>query len=213
MFRLYFRTFTGRNRAPATVRQQIREQPNTILVPLIILAVFAAFGWVLSPPDMYGGAVGIEESHSLHYFLQPLVASATHAASHQLEIVLALIALGAAGIGAGIAYYLYYARTDRIALLVERLRPIYDLLWNKYWVDEIYHAAIVRPLVRVSDAFLYRVVDARWIDGIGVNGLARVVVDSADRGLKFLQTGLTQSYIFVMLVGGVILVAWLVRGL
>jgi len=180
---------------------------------LVILALFSFAGAWLSLPDMYGETLGVSHSNSLHYFLQPLVASSEHEISHGLEMGLALAAVGFAAVGVALAALLYYSHTEKLPGLVARLRPAYELLWNKYWIDEIYHAAIVRPLVRVSDAFLYRVVDARWIDGAGVNGLARVVVDSADRGLKFLQTGLAQSYVFVMLVGSLLLIAWLVRGL
>ncbi len=211
MFRLYFRTFTGRNRASAEVRRQIHEQPNVILIPLIVLAVFSIGVAWLSLPDMYGEFVGVPKSHSLHYFLQPDSAPTEHV-SHALESGLAFAAVAAAGLGAALAFYLYYSHTEKVAGLVKRLRPAYNVLWNKYWVDEVYDALVVRPLVRVSNSFLYRIVDAKLIDAAGVNGLARVVVDTADRGLKFVQTGLTQSYVFVMLVGGLILVAWLLGG-
>ena len=178
-----------------------------------LVGLIAVRGNILLLVVLYGEAVGVTQSHSLHYFLQPVVESAVHDVSAFLELVLALAAVAAGGLGVVGAWYLYYAHKEKLEPLVARLRPAYELLWNKYWVDEVYHALIVRPLVRLSDAFLYRVVDTRWIDGVGVNGLARVVVDSADRGLKFMQTGFAQSYIFVMIVGGVALVAWLVRGL
>ena len=78
---------------------------------------------------------------------------------------------------------------------------------------EIYDATIVRPLVRVSDRVLYRVIDVGIIDGAGVNGTARAIRDLADRSLKYVQTGFAQSYVFVMLVGAVAVVAYLLRGL
>jgi NADH:ubiquinone oxidoreductase subunit 5 (subunit L)/multisubunit Na+/H+ antiporter MnhA subunit len=58
---------------------------------------------------------------------------------------------------------------------------------------------------------LYRVIDARIIDGIGVNGLARGVRAIAADGLKYAQSGLTQSYVFFMIVGAVAIVGYLLR--
>ena len=80
-------------------------------------------------------------------------------------------------------------------------------------MDEAYDAVIVQPLVRFSDRFLYRFIDARLIDGLGVNGSAGFVRGIAERGLKYLQTGFTQSYLFVMLIGTVVLVGYLLGGL
>jgi hypothetical protein len=59
---------------------------------------------------------------------------------------------------------------------------------------------------------LARGIDQGLIDGVGVNGTANLVRSTADGALKYLQTGLAQSYIFMMLLGGALLVAWLVRG-
>jgi NADH:ubiquinone oxidoreductase subunit 5 (subunit L)/multisubunit Na+/H+ antiporter MnhA subunit len=68
-------------------------------------------------------------------------------------------------------------------------------------------------LVRFSDAVLYRVIDVRVIDSLGVNGSASVVRGVAERGLKYLQTGFVQSYVFVMLLGAILIVGYLLRGL
>ena len=93
---------------------------------------------------------------------------------------------------------------------MDRVRPVYTVLVNKYWIDELYHVAIVRPLIWISDTVLYRMIDARIVDGYGVDGVANTVRNTAERGLKFLQTGMTQFYMFVMLIGGIVLVIYLV---
>ena len=85
--------------------------------------------------------------------------------------------------------------------LAEALNGPYTLLQNKYYVDELYDAAIVRPLVKLSDRVLFRGVDAGLIDGVGVNGLASGVRALADGGLRRLQSGLAQGYVVSMLVG------------
>ena len=69
---------------------------------------------------------------------------------------------------------------------------------------------LVRPLVVVSDRFLYRGIDAGVIDGM-VNGSASAVRDLAARGLKYAQTGLAQSYLFFMIVGALAMLGWMLR--
>jgi NADH-quinone oxidoreductase subunit L len=91
------------------------------------------------------------------------------------------------------------------------LSGLYRLLLNKYWIDEFYDAVIVRPLVRVSDRLLFRGIDAGLIDGVAVNGSARVVRGLAGDVLKYAQSGLTQGYIFFMIAGAVAVVAFLLR--
>ncbi len=212
MFRLYLLTFTGECRAPVTLRSHVHEQPNTIVGPLVVLAILSFGAGLLTPPDIYGEAWGIPESNSLHHFLQPIIVSASHEVSHSTEILLALAAVGAGATGAAVAFFLYYYRRDLVARIGSALRPLYAVSYHKYWIDELYHALIVAPLLWISDRILFRVVDVRIVDGLAVNGVAMAVRSTADRGLKFLQTGFTQSYLFVMLVGGVVLVAYLVGG-
>ena len=145
-------------------------------------------------------------------FLAPALAeSEHHAILHATEYWLAAAAVGAAGTGALLAWLLYVVRPELPARLATALAGLHRLLLNKYWIDEIYDALIVRPLVRVSERVLYRGVDAGLIDGVAVNGSARVVQGLAANGLKYAHSGLTQGYIFFMIVGAVAIVAFLLR--
>ncbi|MCP4005976.1 MAG: NADH-quinone oxidoreductase subunit L [bacterium] len=213
MGRLWFRVFTGENRADPHTQDQIKEQPSWILFPLVVLAVFSVVAGWGTLPDAYGDQFfGIRESNSLHYFLNHVAHSVHHEVDHSTEFGLATFSTGVAAIGFGLAYLLYYRRKGLEKQIVSAIRPLYRLVYNKYWIDELYQAVIIRPLLAVSDRVLSRVVDAKWIDGFGVNGTARFVVASAERVLKYAQTGLTQSYVFVMLVGGIVLIVYLVGG-
>ena len=107
---------------------------------------------------------------------------------------------------------MYYWRRELPEQIAAGLRPLYALVFNKYWIDELYALLVVRPLVWVSDRVLYRFVDASVIDGLGVNGIAKLVRGVGDRGLRVLQNGYAQQYVFVMLIGGVALVAYLLGG-
>jgi NADH-quinone oxidoreductase subunit L len=80
---------------------------------------------------------------------------------------------------------------------------------NKYYIDEIYDAAIVRPLVWVSDRVLFRTVDVGLIDGLAINGTANAVRSIAGNGLKYVQSGLTQTYVFLMIAGAVAIITYL----
>jgi NADH-quinone oxidoreductase subunit L len=211
MWRLYILVFTGSNRSSARVQRQIHEQAGVILFPLGALAALALLGGLVGLPDLYGKAVfGVSESNSLYYFLQPLVQSPKREAGAGLEIALMLAAVAVSALGAAAAWIFYYLRTDLRELVAPALRPFYRLANQRFYVDELYLALLVRPLVWFSDRVLYRVVDARIIDGFGVNGTAELIRVLSDVGRRVVQTGRTQSYVFSMLVGGVLLVAYLV---
>jgi NADH-quinone oxidoreductase subunit L len=144
--------------------------------------------------------------------LQVSAPSLPHAVEHATELRLAGLAVLFALGGAALAWLMYQRRPDLPDRIARSLRGLYGLVWNKYYVDEIYAFLVVRPLVRFSDTVLYQVVDVRVIDGLGVNGSAALVRGVAERGLKYLQTGFVQSYVFVMLVGAVVLVGYLLGG-
>ena len=140
-----------------------------------------------------------------------LAEGAHHAIEHATEYALAALAVGAAGTGALLAWLLYVARPALPERLAASLSGLHRLLLDKYWIDELYDAAIVRPLVRVSDRLLFRGVDAGLIDGVAVNGSARMVRGLAANGLKYAQSGLAQGYVFFMIAGAVAIVAFLLR--
>ena len=124
-------------------------------------------------------------------------------------LALASIVMSVAGLL--LAYFLYVARPELPARFAEVLKIPYRLLLEKYYVDEIYDFAIVRPLVKVSDLVLYRGVDVVLIDGVAVNGTARGIRALAAHGLKYLQSGLAQGYVFFMIVGAVAILGYLLR--
>jgi len=212
MFRLLFKTFEGKTRAPREIRGQIREPAPSVMWPLYVLAFFSVVSGFIGLPQVWGDAIGIDDSNSLANFLAPALAPAEpHALEHSQEYAMAGAAVGLAGLGILLAWYLYVRRPELPGKIASSLQGLYRLLRNKYYVDEAYDAALVRPTVAISDKLLFRTVDAGLIDGVAVNGTARLVRAAADGALKYLQTGFTQSYVFLMIVGAAVIVGYLVR--
>jgi len=212
MFRLYFLTFWGECRAPREVREHLHDAAPVVINPLWALAFFSVFAGIGGLPQVWGDLIGVPNSNSLGNFLAPVLAeTAHHAIDHATEYALAAAAVGIAGVGALLAWLLYVVRPELPERIAAATGGLYRLLLNKYWIDEIYDALIVRPLVRISDRVLFRGVDAGLIDGVAVNGSASLVRGLASHGLKYAQSGLTQGYIFFMIAGAVAIVAFLLR--
>jgi NADH-quinone oxidoreductase subunit L len=212
MFRLYFKAFLGPSRAPAEIRQHIEEPSPWVVNPLWVLAVFAVFIGLGGLPQVWGDLFGVDNSNSLANFLAPaLPAAEVHEISHATEYQLALAAIAMAAGGTLLAFLLYVRWPELPGRLAQVLSAPYRLLRDKYYIDELYDALLVRPAVWLSDRVLFRVVDAQLIDGLAVNGPARGVRGLAANGLKYLQSGFTQSYIFLMIVGTAAIVGYLLR--
>ncbi|HEY6951483.1 MAG TPA: NADH-quinone oxidoreductase subunit L, partial [Bacteroidota bacterium] len=105
------------------------------------------------------------------------------------------------------ARMIYLRRTEIAEIVMDRYKKFYTILVNKYYVDEIYDAAIVNPIVNVSDKLLWKGFDVRVIDGI-VNGSAGLVAFTAQR-LRKIQSGIAQNYAIVFIGGIVVILIWL----
>jgi NADH-quinone oxidoreductase subunit L len=210
MLRVFFRTFHGECRAPREVRENIHEPADTVMFPLYVLAGLSFFGWIIGLPQVYGDMIGMPDSNSLAHFLVPVVGEAAHEIDHSTELRLAGLAVAMAAIGAGLAWLLYVREPELPARIRASFSGLWRLVANKYWVDEAVDAAVVRPLVAFSDHVLFRRIDAGLIDGACVDGTAETVRGMASGVLRRLQSGLAQSYLFLMLVGAIAVVGWLV---
>jgi NADH-quinone oxidoreductase subunit L len=212
MFRLYFLTFWGECRAPRELRDHLHDASPIVLNPLWVLAFFSVFAGLGGLPQVWGDLIGVPNSNSLGHFLAPVLAQTeAHELEHSTEYGLAALAVGAALSGALLAWLLYAARPALSSRLSAALSGLHRLLVHKYWIDELYDAVIVRPLVRLSDRVLFRGVDAGLIDGVAVNGSASAIRGLAAHGLKYAHSGLTQGYIFFMIVGAMAIVGFLLR--
>ena len=201
MFRLFFLTFFGHFRGTHEQEHHIHESPRSMTVPLIILAALSAVGGFIGIPHVIG-----EHLNLIAHWLEPVIpeVSGAHRFIHvppgvEWSVMLASTVLAALGLW--VAYRLYYRRELAADETLEQRRPVLArLLENKYYVDEIYGAVVVRPL-EVSSRFLWKVVDG-IIDGIAA--MLGFIVRGFGDLLRFFQTGNVRNYALMFFVGVVV---------
>jgi NADH-quinone oxidoreductase subunit L len=123
-----------------------------------------------------------------------------------LEITLMVVSSAIALLGIGLAAFIWLKRREIAAEMARRFEPIYRLLLNKYYVDEVYDAAIVRPIEVGSREGLWRGIDVRVVDG-AVNGMAAIVAGGA-WVLRRLQTGSVRAYAGSVILGVVLILGY-----
>ncbi len=200
MFRLVFLTFHGQQRYDEH-HVHVHESPWSMLGPLVILAVLSVIGgWMAAPSFFPGGADRFAS------FLAPVFGAShevegalSEAAAHNLELTLAVVAVAAALIGLGVAFWLYLRQPGKPAEIAKSLKGAYTTLYNKYYVDELYGATFVKPLVALSTNVLWKVIDVEAIDGT-VNGIASGATATGDVTRRT-QSGNTRSYAVWVVVG------------
>jgi NADH-quinone oxidoreductase subunit L len=201
-FRLYLRIFAGPARWQNGSQHAPHESPPVMRWPLVALALLSFTGGGLGiPPD----------SGILHRFLGPVFGGeqAVGEGGGIAAALAALVSLALASAGAFVAYHAYIRRPDLPGLMAERSGTWYALPANRYWVDEVYDALVVRPVARIAAA-LWRVVDDSIVDG-AVNAVWRLIGGSAAI-LRRVQTGHVPTYVVVFLLGVVGILAFLLWG-
>jgi len=204
MFRLIFLTFHGKPRYDEH-KVHVHESPWSMLGPLVILAVLSVIGGWLAAPALLGGPDYFAS------FLAPVFASGqaaevvNEAAAHQLEIILAIVAVASALIGLGVAFWLYIRQPGKPEQIAKSMRPVYNTLLNKYYVDEFYAAVVIKPLMWISTNVLWKFVDVAGIDGT-VNGIASSATSLGDT-VRHTQSGNTRSYAVWVVIGALVVIA------
>ena len=211
MFRLVFLTFFGSSRMDPQVEKHVHESPPSMTVPLMLLAVLSVVGGWVGMPALIGNVFHLP--NLFEEWLAPVFGHGAEGAAHggahppvALELCLMGASVAVALCGIGLAYYLYRVRTEKPKKIAESVPGLYDVVYNKYYVDEIYDIFIVRKIVDGS-VWLWQAFDAAFIDGI-VNGVASLVRWAGDR-LRRVQTGVVGNYAFSLLLGAVLIVGYI----
>lgn len=198
MFRLIFLTFYGSFRGTASQQEHLHESPASMTIPLIILAILAMVGGFLNVPEALGGG------HALANFLAPIFADsaaikAAPTIAHSTEYLLMGVSVVGALVMAGYAYFLFVKKAD---IPSEERSGMAKLSYHKFYIDELYDWLLVNPLKWSSQVF-YTVVERLGIDGL-VNGIGRGI-GGAGRTVRLLQSGYITFYLFMMVLGVILL--------
>ncbi|HYG99641.1 MAG TPA: NADH-quinone oxidoreductase subunit L [Terriglobales bacterium] len=236
MFRLWFMTFFGEFRGAehegaehaghghaqhgAATHGHIHESPWIMIAPLVVLAVLSFVGGWIGIPHALGG------HNQFDQFLSPVFhvsaeampagehpgarvheAAAEHAETNT-ELLLTGVSVGSAILGLFLAWLLYYKRRDLPQKIADSLGMVYRFVLGKYYVDEFYQAAIVKPLLAGSSTVLWRGIDQGLIDGT-INTSADATRDVSD-GVRQMQSGNIRSYAAWVALGAACVIAFMI---
>jgi len=198
-FRLIFLTFFGTFRGTHEQEHHLHESPKSMTVPLMVLCVGAvAAGWV-GIPHLVGGGAHFTE------FMMPVLGHPEGHGTHAEEWMVMGISVLVGFAGIGLAYFMYIVSPALPGRISRQFSAVYTVLFNKYYVDELYSFLIVRPTIWCAKNVLIGVTDARIIEAI-VNGVPSAIA-AFSSGLRKVQTGLMQHYATIMAMGILIFVA------
>ena len=201
-WRLLIMTFHGAPRADEKTLAHVHESPRSMTIPLIVLAAGAVFSGYLGYEVFVGS--GLEAFWGDSIKVLP-TNTALHDAHDVPGWVKALPIVVAAG-GIALAYVCYMMMPSLPGMLAARLRWIYLFLLNKWYFDELYDWAFVRPAHRLGRG-LWKDGDGALIDGLGPDGLTAAARVLAQRISTF-QSGYVYHYAFAMLIGVASFVSW-----
>jgi NADH-quinone oxidoreductase subunit L len=215
MFRLWFKTFWGEERFEEhhdTAHGDhhshgVHESPLVMTLPLMVLALLSIIGGWVGVPAALGG------HDEIGAFLEPVFANgsaAAEAVSHGLELGLAAISVLVALGGFFVAYLLYYKKPGTAASFAQKFPTLYRIVENKFYIDEIYQAAIVTPLLMFSRLILGTLVDGGLVNGSGFAAAA------STRGLgslvRRIQSGNIRSYAGWLALGAAAVIVVMIFG-
>jgi NADH-quinone oxidoreductase subunit L len=213
MFRMWFLTFFGEYKGDADSHNShghdshghggVHESPMVMLVPLMILAVLS----------IVGGWVGI--GGRFEHFLAPVFQSSVEGAHEaaetsggSMEEVLMLVSVAAALCGLGLAWLLYVKKPQLPKQIAEGMGSLYRAVFNKYYVDEIYAALFVKPLLLGSTNILWKGVDKGMIDA-ALEGSAHGAHEVSD-SIRHMQSGNLRSYAGWIAAGAAAVIVYMV---
>lgn len=205
MFRLYYITFCGKFRGTHEQEHHLHESPAAITIPLVILAVLSVIGGYIGLPEVFG------VHHWLGAYLEPVFAlSAPFVEAHHLSHSTEWMLMGLSSVLVIVFILLARARFVKYEDTGRANTGLAKVLENKWYVDELYDAVIVKPLILLS-RFFQDVLERAGIDRL-VNGVGRGVQWGSQQ-VRLLQNGQVGFYIFAMVIGMVVLfvIGWFIK--
>jgi NADH-quinone oxidoreductase subunit L len=186
--------------APAL--SEVHEAPLTMLIPLGLLAIGAAFAGIAFDHFFIGGG----SAGFWHGTLGAIAGNGLKPMPEEFPMWVEFAPFVLTIAGFLIAYYYYIVRPELPAKMAAKKGMLYTFLYNKWYFDELYDFLFVRP-AQALGRFLWKKGDGFVIDGFGPDGIAARVVD-VTRGAVRLQSGYMYHYAFAMLIGVVVLATY-----
>jgi NADH-quinone oxidoreductase subunit L len=198
MFRMLFIVFFGKFRGTHEQEHHLHESPPSMTFPLVVLAALSVIGGVLGLPEFWG------LPNWMHHNLDTIIKIKDPSIlSHETEWTLMGLAVASAAAVIFFAYTLYMKHKVLPVNKEEQLKKWQKVIYNKYYVDELYDMIIRKPLDAISTAF-YKFFDLQIVDGI-VNGVG-TAVKSIGSVVRLAQQGNIGFYVISMVMGIVFIV-------
>lgn len=197
MFRLLFLTFFGSFRGTHEQEHHLHESPLSMTIPLIVLAILSVVGGFLNVPHVLGGSTLLTGYFAPIFEDSMIILGESHQLSHSTEYILMGVSVGVAIVAILIAFFKYVVQ-KYVPVAEGQASGLVKVIYNKYYVDELYDFIIRKPIDFLS-SFFYSFVELLGIDKI-VNGLGSTTIGTS-KVLRLLQTGNIGFYIFAMVVG------------
>jgi NADH-quinone oxidoreductase subunit L len=208
-FRMYFMVFHGKERMDEHTREHLHECSAVVTVPLILLAIPSVLAGAIFVDQMafggfFGSAIYVDEAHRM-------AAEVAHHFDSWWGLILHSFAdlpvyLAAAGVA--LAWFLYMKRPDLPDMIQQRFALVHKILINKYGFDR-FNEIVFAGGSRLLGGFFWRVGDEKLIDGLVVNGSARSIAWFSSV-VRHVQSGYLYHYAFVMIIGLLLLLTWVV---
>ena len=201
-WRLIYLTFHGEYRGGEGQEDHIHESPKVITVPLMFLAFGAIFAGYVGIPPLF-----VEHGDKIGEFLAPVLGHPEGHGTHAQEFFVMGASIFVALAGWFVAYTMYLKKTDLPQKIGSMFKPIHTLLFNKYYIDELYSKTIVQPMLKASDKIILAF-DTYIIEGI-VNGLPNLIGAFSKR-FRGIQTGFLANYGLVMAIGALFIIGYMI---
>ncbi len=202
MFRLFFVIFTGKFRGTKEQEHHLHESPSSMTLPLMVLAALSVLGGFIGMPVVF------HAPHYLNEFLSPVYEGSRAVKesfghvdlSHSTEWILMGVSVGVAAIAIFLSYTVY-GKGGSVPEPDQEVSGLKKVIYNKFYIDELYDAVFVQPVMRLS-SWLHSAVDNRVIGGL-INGISGSVAETGSV-LRKLQTGNIGTYIWLITLGLII---------
>jgi len=201
MFRLLYLTFYGDFRGTEKQKDHLHESPKSMTIPLIVLAFLSVVGGFIGLPESF------HAEHALNKFLSPVFADSElkmmpEHLSNQTEYLLMTLAVVLIAVTIYFAWVTFVKKAQLPPVSEDYMGSSQKLIYNKYYVDELYNAVITKPLNFLSEK-LHSVFELKFIDAI-VNAFGSLV-NWLSGLFRYAQTGNVGFYIFAMVIGIVLM--------